>query len=112
MDAALPLADRDGISDVDLAYKTSTSTRIEDEEEEKPGDDDADPGVPYNPYSCIFLQRIIAGEAPRLRVGGPILTPPAYKFWFDMTLDRLKDQYSQVRIIDRDTTMQMRTTNK
>lgn len=80
MDAALPLTDPEGVSDTVLGYRTSTAARAEedveeDEGEEEEEEEDGHPraGAPYIPYGCIFLRRMVIGDVPRLRFGGPAL---------------------------------------
>lgn len=103
MDAILPVTEADGVSRETLAYNTSVRGREQEEEEE----DEEEEGssrrrVTYNPYGCVFFRRLMLGDAPRLRVGGPILSPPAFKFWFHgLSIEEVTAKYQTTGIIDR-----------
>ena len=94
MKAVLPVTDSDG-----------TEYHGQEEEEEE-GDDDNNNGtsssVPYNPYGVIFLRRVVLrGEKhiPRMRAGGPFLSPPAFKLFFQALEDEIIHKYYKVGII-------------
>jgi hypothetical protein len=115
MQAILPVTDLVSAESVTLAYPARTRAEEEEEEESDGGDEDAI-SVPYNPNGMVFLRRIQVGEeinVPRMRVGGPFLTAPAFKFHFGCTLEDLKNKYYTVGIISRQTTAKKRiVTNK
>jgi hypothetical protein len=97
MKAVLPVTDSDG-------------TEYHGEEEEEEEDEDEDEGgtsssVPYNPYGVIFLRRVVLrGEkhVPRMRAGGPYLSPPALKFFFHASEEEIVHKYYKVGIVPRD----------
>jgi len=101
MDAILPVTEAQGVSTEVLAYNTSVSANWAQEEEES-DDGGARSPVPYNPYGCVFFRRMMIGDVPRLRIGGPVLPPPAFKFWFDgMSLPEIILKYQKSGIIDK-----------
>jgi hypothetical protein len=123
MDAALPLAEAAGLNHDVLAYNMSRQGDWQQEEEEE-GEEEEGRGepnnrrhhgrVPYMPYGCIFLRCIMIGEVvPHLRIGGTVLTEPAFKFWFEgMTLDQVQAMYQKSSVIPRNTLAGKRPTNK
>ncbi|KAJ3559064.1 hypothetical protein NP233_g11357 [Leucocoprinus birnbaumii] len=115
MRAVLPVTEVQGISDRNvLAY----STRIPDwqHEEEESGPEDESPRVPYIPYGCIFLRRIMLEAAvavPRMRIGGPDISLPSFSFWFSATIQGLQHKYQTTGIVDQKGVREKRsTTNK
>ena len=121
MDAALPLTDPEGVSDDVLAYKTSTAARPpEDEEEEEEGEEGEEEendhpraSVPYSPHGCIFLRRMMVGDVPRLRVGGPVLAARPFRYWFAMTPEQVAHKYRHMGVLDKAALAGKRaTTNK
>ncbi|KAG6864738.1 hypothetical protein C0991_007445 [Blastosporella zonata] len=70
-------------------------------------------GIPHNPYGCVFFRRLHLGEVARLRIGGPVLTRPSFKFWFGVTIEELTDKLVRTGIVDKDIVRATRsTTNK
>lgn len=118
MDAALPLSEAEDLNRDVLAYNTSRREDWEQEEEEEgeEGQHDNRRGrqVPFIPYGCIFFRRIMVGNVvPRLRIGGTLLTEPAFKFWFEgMTLEEVQAMYQKSGIIPRQAMASKRPTNK
>ena len=123
MDAAFPLSEAENLNLDVLAYNTSRRADWQEEEEEEEDGEDGEGElnnhrergrVPYIPYGCIFFCRIKVGEAaPRLRIGGTLLTEPAFKFWFEgMTLDEVQAMYQKSGVIPRDALAGKRPTNK
>jgi hypothetical protein len=120
MKAILPVTDSDGHRDRDahgdhdtLAYAT---TRPEEEEEEEDSDEgESAPSVPYNPYGVVFLRRVVLNKSivPRLRGGGPFLSPPAFRYFFGTSQDEISYKYYKVGIVPRELVAQRRVvTNK
>jgi hypothetical protein len=98
MDAVLPITDAEGVPRDILAYDTSVRPEWQEEEEEEGSDHG---GVPYNPYGCLFLRRLVVREVPRLRYGGRLLPPPAFKFWFGVTREEVLIKYMKTGIVDK-----------
>lgn len=112
MDCALPVAEKHGLSVDVLAYNTSIPTEWEEEREDSDGPDGSS-RAPYNPYGLIFLRRIIVGDVPRLRIGGPVLPIPSFRYWFNATLPEIQLKYLNTGIINRTALLSRRsTTNK
>ncbi|GLB45961.1 hypothetical protein LshimejAT787_4400010 [Lyophyllum shimeji] len=113
MDAVLPLTEAEGADLNVLAYNTSVRAAAEQEEEEESGDDEPRGRVPYNPYGCIFLRRLMIKNTPRLRYGGPVLSAPAFQFWFNNTLEDVTRRYLTSGVQDKNIVARERmTTNK
>ena len=115
MDAALPLSEAGDLNTDVLAY--NSFRRADWQEEEEEGGEGYHPSrarLPYIPYGCVFFRRIMVGETvPRLRVGGTVLTEPAFKFWFEgMTMEEVKVMYQKSGIIPRRALAGKRPTNK
>lgn len=111
MDAVLPITEAEGADREVLAYNTSIRHR------EIQGDEDGAVlrgRVPFNPFGCIFLRRIMLPEVPRMRHGGPNLSPSAFSFWFNgMTIPQLQSKFRKSGIVDRNIVAAGRfTTNK
>ena len=113
MDAVLPVTEADGVSREVLAYNTSVRGEERGEEEEEEEDVSSSRRVPYNPYGCVFFRRLKLGDAPRLRVGGPVLSPPAFKFWFNgLSIEEITAKYQTTGIVDRTALAHKRPSNK
>jgi hypothetical protein len=110
MKAVLPLTDSDDTED------QGKEEDEEDEEDEDGDEEDTSASVPYNPYGVIFLRRVVLrGEnhVPRMRVGGPFLSPPAFKFFFRTSEDEIRHKYYKIGIVPREVVDKRRVaTNK
>jgi hypothetical protein len=117
MRAILPITEEsDVIRDV-LAYNTSVRPAWQEEEEEEDDPYERPPGVPYNPYGIVFFRTIMLQtdkvDVPRFYCGGPSITPPSFKFFFDgMTQADVESKYKTVGFVARETIANMRPTNK
>lgn len=100
MDAVLPITDADGVRPDILAYNTSVRPEWQEEEEEEEDGSDRK-RVPYNPYGCVFLRRLMVGDVPRLRFGGRLLPAPAFKFFFGVTREEVLIKYMKTGIVDK-----------
>lgn len=110
MDVSLPITELGHISDDVLAYNPRRRTDDQDEDEEESSDDDGQrTRVAYNPYGCVFLRRIMVGDVPRLRIGGPVLPVPAFKYWFGgKTYEEICNEYRTTGVIPREALAQTR----
>ncbi|KAF9444082.1 hypothetical protein P691DRAFT_778498 [Macrolepiota fuliginosa MF-IS2] len=112
MDAILPLTEAAGADRNVIAYNTSTREAEQEEEEEEEEEDRGLPRrVPYNPYGCVFLRRVAITEqaAPRLRIGGSVLSGSSFEFWYNgMTLAQVQAQYQSAGIVPREVVAQTR----
>lgn len=100
MASVLPITEAEDANLDTLAYNTSVRRR---EAHDEDGDDEFLYGrVPYNPHGCVFLRRIMLPQVPRMRNGGPTLSPPAFKFWFSgMTQSELQSKFRKTGVVDR-----------
>jgi hypothetical protein len=113
MDAILPVPDSEDHRDhVNLAYPAAARSHKVGEQ----GDSDQDewevmPTVPYNPYGVVFLRCVVLhgpNHVPRMRAGGPFLSPPAFKYFFGASEGEISHKYYKVGIIPREVLAQRR----
>ncbi|KAG6852703.1 hypothetical protein C0991_009719 [Blastosporella zonata] len=128
MDVALPLTEDNGASLDTVAYR-SAGPRVGELlyaegtigavaqgflEEEEQSNGEGEGGEEINalrrrrPATHLRL-----GEVPRLRIGGPVLIPAAFKFWFGVTIEVLEWQLVKTGFVDKELVRAIRsTTNK
>jgi hypothetical protein len=116
MRAVLPLTEESDIVRDVLAYNTSVRPQWQQEEEEEDPDEPIQ-GVPYHPYGLVFFRSIMLEtnqvDVPRFRCGGPCMSPPSFKFFFDgMTIQDVQFKFKRSGIVDRESIARFRPTNK
>ncbi|KAJ3563704.1 hypothetical protein NP233_g8773 [Leucocoprinus birnbaumii] len=100
MDAALPVRVAADVLDSQLAYPTS----IGETNMHK---------IAYIPFGCVFFRRMVCGEVPRLRMGGPLLPSKSFHYFFKADIDELRRTYQTSGFLDDSVVRQNRfTTSK
>jgi hypothetical protein len=101
MKAVLPITE-DEDDDLCLAYAPRNGQGGGDDDSEG---DEFDWGTPYNPYGAIFIRRLMAKTSinvPRLRRGGPFISPAAFEYWFKASEPEIHHKYFSVGILPRE----------
>jgi hypothetical protein len=106
MMAVLPVTEYEGDDDQSLMFCSHGQEDGED-------DDGSDwPSLPYNPYGAVFLRCIKLVQVPRMRVGGPCLSPKVFKHLFGKSEDAIGHQYNRVGILSREEYLERRVANR
>lgn len=109
MDAALPITEAVGTDPSILAYNVSVrppglNGNVDDAH-------DRHRMVPYNPHGCIFLRRMVVADGPRLRFGGPVISGPAFEFWFKRAnAVQVQADYQRSGVVSREVIAATRST--
>ncbi|KAF8054645.1 hypothetical protein FPV67DRAFT_1682298 [Lyophyllum atratum] len=111
MNAILPVTEAADVDRSTLAYFWAIPQEAEEEEEDDDeGEQRVVDRVAYNPYGCVFLRRMMIGDVPRLRMGGPVLFGAAFKYWFKAPLNEIERKLHKTGVVDHALVARTRST--
>lgn len=106
MEAVLPVTEANDLNQDVLAFNIPLHPARLDR------DRSASRRVPFNPYGCVFIRRIQIVSVARMRFGGPALSDPAFKFWFNAESSlEVQARYQDTGIVNRELVRTLRFTS-